>query len=76
MRTWEHIKLGKLPRHNGIGFFCWGISFKIHIRNKKGVVYIWGWDLSFVVGVEGKKEEGFSVGGGGGKELGLLNIGP
>jgi hypothetical protein len=37
-------------------------------RNKKGVVYIWGWDLSFAGGVEGKKGEGLlGVWGGGGE---------
>jgi hypothetical protein len=24
MGTWELIKLGKFPQHNGLGFFCWG----------------------------------------------------
>jgi len=38
MGTWEHIKLRELPRHNALGFFCWGRSLKIHTRNKKGVV--------------------------------------
>jgi hypothetical protein len=38
MGKWEHIKLGELPRHNGLGFlfFCWGRSLKIHIEIKKG----------------------------------------
>jgi hypothetical protein len=41
MGTWEHIKLGKLPWHNSLGFFCWGVGNipqNTH-RNKKGVVY-------------------------------------
>jgi hypothetical protein len=37
---WEHIKLGELPRHNTLGFFCWGRSLKIHIEIKKGLVYV------------------------------------
>ncbi len=31
---WEHIKLGELPWHNALGFFCWGRSLKIHIEIK------------------------------------------
>jgi hypothetical protein len=31
----EHIKLGELPRHNTLGFFCWGRSLKIHIEIKR-----------------------------------------
>jgi len=39
MGTWEHRKLGELPWHNALGFFCWGRSLKIHIEIKKqGVV--------------------------------------
>jgi hypothetical protein len=33
--TWEHIKLGELPRHNALRFFCWGRSLKIHIEIKR-----------------------------------------
>jgi hypothetical protein len=41
MRTWEHIKLEELPRHNALGFFCsWWVgregSLKIHMEIKKG----------------------------------------
>jgi hypothetical protein len=35
MGTWEHIKLGKLPQHNALGFFCWRISLKIHKEVKR-----------------------------------------
>jgi len=35
MGTWEHIKLGELPWHNGLGFFSWGRSLKIHIEIKR-----------------------------------------
>jgi hypothetical protein len=35
MGTWEHIKLGELPRHNALAFFCWGRSLKIHIKIKR-----------------------------------------
>jgi len=38
LETWEHIKLGDLPQHNSLGFFCWGRNLKIHSQNKKGVV--------------------------------------
>jgi hypothetical protein len=31
-------KLGELPWHNPLGFFCWGKSLKIHIEIK--------WELS------------------------------
>jgi hypothetical protein len=31
----EHIKLGELPWHNGLGFFCWGRSLKIHFEIKR-----------------------------------------
>jgi len=24
MGTWEHVKLGELPRHNALEFFCLG----------------------------------------------------
>jgi hypothetical protein len=39
MGTWEHIKLGELPQHNALGFFCWGEIPQNTHRNKKGVVY-------------------------------------
>jgi len=39
MGTWEHIKLGELPQHNTLGFFCWEDPQNAH-RNKKGVVYV------------------------------------
>jgi hypothetical protein len=29
METWEHIKLGELPKHNALRFFYWGRSLKI-----------------------------------------------
>jgi hypothetical protein len=32
MGSWEHIKSGKLPRDNALGFFCWGTSLKIHME--------------------------------------------
>jgi hypothetical protein len=35
MGTWEHIKLRELPRHNALGFFCWGRSLKIHTEIKR-----------------------------------------
>ncbi len=35
MGMWEHIKLGELPQHNTLGFFCWGRSFKIRIEIKR-----------------------------------------
>jgi hypothetical protein len=35
MGTWEHIKLGELPRHNTLGFFCWGRYLTIHIEIKR-----------------------------------------
>jgi hypothetical protein len=35
MGTWEHIKLGKLPPDNALGFFCWGRSLKIHMEIKR-----------------------------------------
>jgi hypothetical protein len=34
---WEHIKLGELPGHNALGFFCWGRSLKIHVEIKRGL---------------------------------------
>jgi hypothetical protein len=34
----ETYKLGELPQHNALGFFCWGRFLKIH-RKEKGVVY-------------------------------------
>jgi hypothetical protein len=33
MKTWEHIKLGELPKHSAVWFFCWGRSLKIHVRD-------------------------------------------
>jgi hypothetical protein len=39
MGTWEHINLGGLPQHNGLGFFCWGRSLKIYTEIKRGFVY-------------------------------------
>jgi hypothetical protein len=36
MGTWEHIKLGELPRHNAPSvFFLGNISLKIHIKIKR-----------------------------------------
>ncbi len=35
MGTWEHIKLGELPQHNALRFFCWGRFLKIHIEIKR-----------------------------------------
>jgi hypothetical protein len=35
MGMWEHMKLGEFPRHNTLGFFCWGRSLKIHIEIKR-----------------------------------------
>jgi hypothetical protein len=34
---WDYgnIKLGELPQHNNLGFFCWGRTFKIHIEIKR-----------------------------------------
>jgi hypothetical protein len=32
MGTWEHIKLGELPRHNALELFCWGRFLKIQIQ--------------------------------------------
>jgi hypothetical protein len=32
---WEHIKLGELPRHNALGFFCLGRSLEIHTQIKR-----------------------------------------
>jgi hypothetical protein len=34
MGTWEHIKLGELPKHNALEFFCYGRSLKIHTETK------------------------------------------
>jgi hypothetical protein len=28
-------KIGELPWHNTLGFFCWGRSLKIHIELKR-----------------------------------------
>jgi hypothetical protein len=39
MGMWEHIKLGELPPHNTLGFFCWGRSLKIHIEIKRECSY-------------------------------------
>jgi hypothetical protein len=33
-------KIGELPQHSAIMFFCCGRSLKIHIENEKGVVYV------------------------------------
>jgi hypothetical protein len=33
-------KLGELPWHNPLGFFCLGRSLKIQIEIKWGVVYV------------------------------------
>jgi hypothetical protein len=35
--TWENIKLGELPWHNGLGFFWRGRSLKIHIEIKRAL---------------------------------------
>jgi hypothetical protein len=32
---WKHIKLGGLPQHNTLGFFCWCRSLKIHTEIKR-----------------------------------------
>jgi hypothetical protein len=45
MGTWEHIKLGELPWHNSLGFFCcagrWvGDPSKIHIKIKRELFMI------------------------------------
>ncbi len=31
----ERTKLGELPRHNALGFICWGRCFKIHTEIKR-----------------------------------------
>jgi len=31
----EHIKLGELPQHYALRFFCWGRSLKRHIEIKR-----------------------------------------
>jgi hypothetical protein len=33
-------KIGELPQHSAIRFFCYRKSLKIHIENEKGVVYV------------------------------------
>jgi hypothetical protein len=33
----ELIKLGELPQHNAIGFFCWERSLKIHREIKRAL---------------------------------------
>jgi hypothetical protein len=39
MGTWEHITLGSSPRHNALGFLCWGRSLKLHIEIKREFFY-------------------------------------
>ncbi len=43
MGTWEHIKLGELPQHNALQFFCQGRSLKIHTETR-GVI-LWPFHL-------------------------------
>jgi hypothetical protein len=46
MGMWEHMKMGELPLHNALRFFCWGRSLKIRIEIKKelfmygGIIYL------------------------------------
>jgi hypothetical protein len=42
MGTWEHIKLGELPRHNTLRVPLLGEIPQNTHRNKKGLVYIEG----------------------------------
>jgi len=39
MGTWEHIKLGELPRHNTLGVLLLGEIPQNRHRNEKGVGY-------------------------------------
>ncbi len=35
MGTWERTKLGKLPLHNALEFFCWERSLKVDTQEIK-----------------------------------------
>jgi hypothetical protein len=39
----ETYKIGELCQHNGLGFFCWGRSLKIHIEIERELfIYLSG----------------------------------